>query len=56
MFTTILFCYTVVCSIARSYIEPTVEGVLIYLYKMSVLVALKALYNSAFPYKRLIVI
>jgi hypothetical protein len=56
MFTAVLFCYTVVCSIARSYIEPIVGGVLAHLYKMSILVALEALCDSTFPYKRLTVV
>ena len=56
MFTAILFCYIVVCSITRPYIEPTARGILAHLYKVSVLVALKVLCDSAFLYKRLIVI
>jgi hypothetical protein len=56
MFTIIFFYYIVVCSIAKSYTKPIVEGVLVYLYKMSILVVLEVLYNFVFSYKRLIVI
>jgi hypothetical protein len=56
MFTAILFYYIVVYNIAMSYIKPIIKSVLVYLYKMFVLVALKALCNSIFFYKRLIVV
>jgi hypothetical protein len=56
MFTTILFCYIVVYSITKPCIELIVRGILVYLYKVSILVALEVLYNSTFSYKRLIVI
>jgi hypothetical protein len=56
MFTAILFYYTVVCSITRPYTEPIARGILAHLYKVSILVALEALYDSAFPYKRLAVV
>ena len=56
MFTAILFCYIVVCIVTRPYIEPTAGGILAHLCKVSVLVALEALYDSAFPYKRLAVV
>ena len=56
MFTAILFCYAVVCSITRPYIEPIAGGILAHLYKVFVLVVLEALCDSAFPYKRLAVV
>jgi hypothetical protein len=56
MFTAILFCYIVVCSITKPYTELIVRGILVYLYKVFVLVVLEALYNSTFFYKRLIVV
>ena len=56
MFTAILFCYIVVCIITKPYIKPTARGISAYLYKVSVLVALEALCDSTFPYKRLAVV
>ena len=56
MFTTILFCYIVVCSVIRPCTEPTVGGILAHLCKVSVLVVLEALCDSAFSYKRLAVV
>jgi hypothetical protein len=56
MFTAIFFYYIVVYNIIKPYIEPTVRGILVYLYKVFVLVVLEVLCNSTFLYKKLIVI